>query len=297
MKTGSIIVLYEPALELTQPLIDTVRRQSDVVCIIDNSRDSQKSHLNLDEGLEGTVLYHHFDANVGIAAAQNTGLKMLQEQHCELAVLFDQDSEIDEQFIAQMKRALKDASSIDPNVVAIGPQIVCSYSDKTLKPLFSKQNAKSDGLVEVEQIIASGMMIQLSSLSQIGLKDETLFIDGVDHEWCWRARQKSFSVCVAENIQMTHRIGESHHRFLWFSYRVGAPIRLYYQFRNFLILVRRDYVPTYWKFRNLALLLPKFLVHGLFENSKTNRVGFMLRGLLDGLRNRVGSYQSNWRSD
>ncbi|WP_416305697.1 glycosyltransferase family 2 protein [Neptunicella sp. SCSIO 80796] len=292
MKVGAVVVLYNPEVYLAQVLIDSVARQVDVLCVIDNSQ--QPSILNLEKS---NLNYHHFSLNIGIAAAQNVGLRDLKLADCDQALLLDQDSDITDNFVHSLSTQLIATQRKANTLVAIGPRIVCSFSDKVVKPRVQKEIAVFDDIVCVSQIISSGMMIDLHRLEEIGLKDESLFIDGVDHEWCWRARQKDMSVAIAHNVQMVHKLGDSRSKFAGITYKVGSPIRLYYQFRNILILTRRAYVPRYWKTRNLLVLPIRFLANSILQNSKRERLNYMLKGLWDGLLNKDGSYQSNWYSD
>jgi rhamnosyltransferase len=179
-------------------------------------------------------------------------------------------------------------------LVAIGPRIICSFSEESVKPRVQREISVYDNLVCVTQIISSGMMIDLSKIDLIGFKDETLFIDGVDHEWCWRAKTQDYMVAIAENVEMIHKLGDARSKFVGITYKVGAPIRLYYQFRNILLLSRRDYVPSYWKTRNILVLPIRFLANSLLQTQKRKRIKFMLCGLCDGLLKRDGAFHEHW---
>lgn len=93
---------------------------------------------------------------------------------------------------------------------------------------------------------------------------------------------------------MVHRLGDSRAKFAGITYKVGSPIRLYYQFRNILLLSRRSYVPFYWKLRCTCLLPVRFFLNGLMQSNRRHRVKYMLKGLADGVLGRSGSYDSNW---
>lgn len=65
-----------------------------------------------------------------------------------------------------------------------------------------------------------------------------------------------------------------------------TTFRFYYQVRNYLWLVRRNYVPIYWKISNFVKLFLKAISLSLFSD---RRLGYMrsgLRGVLDGLSKR-----------
>jgi rhamnosyltransferase len=241
--------------------------------------------------------YHHFPNNIGIAAAHNIGLRDLSSSGCEYALLLDQDSQINNDFVFRMSSLLV-ASTVEKRpLVAIGPRIICSFSEKTVKPRVQREIAVYDDLVCVTQIISSGMMIDLSKIDLVGFKDETLFIDGVDHEWCWRAKTHDYMVAIADKIEMVHRLGDARSKFAGVTYKVGSPIRLYYQFRNILLLSRRGYVPNYWKARNLLVLPIRFFANSFLQTQRRKRLIYMLCGMWDGLTNKNGSYSENWKSE
>lgn len=288
MKIGAVVILYKPDLKEAQALIDSVSKQTDVLCVVDNSFQPSDLELKKDN-----LNYHHFPHNIGIAAAQNVGLRDIKLSGCDFALLLDQDSNIAKNFVFTLSNLLVASKIENQSVVAIGPKIICSFSDKVVKPRVQREIANYEDMVSVSQIISSGMMIDLARLNEIGWKEEGLFIDGVDHEWCWRARHKNFQIAIAKNIEMVHRLGDSRSEFAGITYKVGAPIRLYYQFRNILLLSRRGYVPGYWKTRNLLVLPIRFLANALLQENRRQRMSYMFYGLWDGLRGKKGAYHEN----
>ncbi|GAC13349.1 glycosyltransferase family 2 protein [Aliiglaciecola lipolytica] len=286
---GATVILYKPDMGTTQNLLEAVFQQVDVLSIVDNS--PSPTELSLDKA---NLHYHHFPNNIGIAAAHNIGLQDLRSSGCDYGMLLDQDSTIDDDFAFRLSSLLV-ASKVEKRpLVAIGPRIICSFSEKTVKPRVQREVLVYDDIVCVTQIISSGMMIDLSKLDVIGYKDETLFIDGVDHEWCWRAKKQHLMVAIADKVEMIHRLGDSRSKFAGITYKVGSPVRLYYQFRNVLLLSRRGYVPWYWKTRNLCVLPIRFFANGLLQDRKLERIKFMLCGLWDGLCKRNGAFSDNW---
>jgi rhamnosyltransferase len=289
---GAAVILFKPDSDVTYKLIESVLKQVDVLCIIDNSPAPTVLNIAKDK-----LHYHHFPDNIGVAAAHNISLRDLRNLGCEYGLLLDQDSQIDDDFVFRMSSLLVASKIKNQPLIAIGPRIICSFSDKSVKPRVQRQILVYDDLVCVTQIISSGMMIDLPKLELIGFKDETLFIDGVDHEWCWRARTRDYMVAIADKVEMVHRLGDARSKFAGVTYKVGSPIRLYYQFRNILLLSRRSYVPNYWKIRNLLVLPIRFLANSLLQTQKRKRLNYMMCGLWDGLTNKKGSFSENWKSD
>jgi len=64
-------------------------------------------------------------------------------------------------------------------------------------------------MIETDYVVSSGALIPLAVLDQVGMMDESLFIDYVDSEWGLRAKSRghlSFGICAA---QMVHCLGMS----------------------------------------------------------------------------------------
>lgn len=287
---GAVIVVYNPDLSLTERLITRVYSQAEVVVIVDNSPVKNDFSKVIDH-----YDYLHFPENVGIAAAHNHGLKHLLSAGCEYGLLLDQDSQISTDIAFRLSSLLIASKSLQHNIIAIGPRIHCCFTDKKVRSLIQREVFEYDELVGVTQIIASGMMMDLGALDAIGFKDESLFIDGVDHEWCWRARKLNYAIARAKKVEMVHRLGDSRAKFVGVTYKVGSPIRLYYQFRNILLLSRRNYVPLYWKIKCTALLPVRFFLNGVLQQQRATRIKYMLKGIIDGLLYRSGSHDSNWK--
>lgn len=252
------------------------------VVLVDNSPQQ------LDETLPDACHYCHFPSNVGIARAQNEGLKYLIEKHFTHAILLDQDSRLNVAMLQRMAAHFAELESSQDKIAALGPTIYCEFTDTAVMPRIQRPKRVSDGLVEMRQIIASGMMVSLSALRQIGFKEEGLFIDGVDHEWCWRAQASGYRIYQAQDVQMPHRQGDARKNVLGVSFKVGAPIRLYYQARNICLLVRRGYVPLYWKIRNTLALPVRYGVNRWLLPEGRLRGRLFLSGVKDGLSGKSG---------
>ncbi|GLR70854.1 glycosyltransferase family 2 protein [Agaribacter marinus] len=277
---GAIIVLYYPDCEHVARMLIALRDSVDYMILVDNSETA--SQLNLCPN----AYYMHMGSNVGIAAAQNRGLKRLLELSCDYAFLFDQDSTISVNFIRDMLNAF--FSSTDETLAAIGPQVVCNYIGKNEQPKLQKPYRHVGNFQYVRQIISSGMLIDLDKLKKVGMKEEDLFIDGVDHEWCWRAATLDYSVAITSKVEMNHQMGIERKNFLGISYKVGQAIRHYYQVRNILLLMRRPYVPMYWKLRNSAMIVLRLILVILQGENKAARLKYMFLGFMDGLKGKKG---------
>lgn len=82
---------------------------------------------------------------------------------------------------------------------------------------------------------------------------------------------------------MHHQLGDARGKFLGVTYKIGAPIRLYYRFRNILLLSRKSYVPVYWKIRNLVSITICLVIFTIKGPERHKRIGYMLKGIYAGI--------------
>jgi rhamnosyltransferase len=121
--------------------------------------------------------------------------------------------------------------------------------------------------------------------------DATLFIDQIDTEWGLRAQRLGYRLYGVRSAVLTHGIGESFVR-PWFApartVPVHAPIRDYFLVRNTIAVFFRRAAP--WRWRLLQLLrLPALIVVLVTQMPpRRARLRYIVRGLVDGLRGRLG---------
>jgi len=106
-----------------------------------------------------------------------------------------------------------------------------------------KSNTTSCSTKEIDELITSGSLLNLSLFKKLGGFDEELFIDLVDNEYCLRARLQDFSIIQFSNIYLAHRLGtevvNSSIKSLFLIRKkkeVHSPLRCYYMYRNMLYI-------------------------------------------------------------
>ena len=281
MSVGVVVILFNPDVEHVRGLINAFRAPEWKVVLVDNSPNPHQALTSSD------ISYLHFPSNVGIAHAQNAGLNAVFSEGIEYSFLLDQDSLFTSDIALELMEQFQELEQ-HTSIAAIGPSIYCQFSKCVDQGVLQKGKPVSEKLKAVKQIIASGMLLSRRAFELVGEKESELFIDGVDHEWCWRARAKGMVIYQSLSACMPHRQGDDRVKVCGVTFKQGAPIRLYYQFRNVLILVRRRYVPLYWKLRHVCAIPLRYLVNRYcFEHGKT-RGAFMWAGLKDGLKRKTG---------
>ena len=152
-------------------------------------------------------------------------------------VLSDQDTVYPPNAISDLPRysedGLKQPSAIcDLNKAG---RMVHSFDSIFFTPSQVKQ-----GDYELLQAIASGKVIRLSALEQVGLMMEELFIDWVDIEWCWRARSSGYQIIGSANVVIDHTLGDESRNLGYREVNLRSPTRHYYITRNAFALAFRS---------------------------------------------------------
>lgn len=278
MKIFAVIVVFNPNEVVLRKLVGILSDQVDTLVIVDNSVDSQPMNYLSDD-----LIYLLNHNKSGIAGAHNLGLSTAFESGATHVVLFDQDSLPSNSFISRLLETLVRAESGLSASIVIGPSIFCTYEDRLVIPRLSKSGSDDQGYRVVNQLIASGMVISHDVYQSVGGMQEALFIDAVDHEWCWRAISRGVVVCQATEVVLEHKLGDGRYKVFGVWTKLTAPRRLYYQFRNTIWLLPISYVPLYWKIRNIAAIPIKLLLCLFLHPEKRGRFQFAFKGLKDGI--------------
>ncbi len=284
--TSAIIIAYNPNITVLKNNIYNIIQSPYVkdVIIVDNSSTNNLTDL---EEISNVKLIH-LGVNKGIATAQNIGLDYIKKTKVSFAILFDQDSEIDTSLIGYLIEGFYELKILGYKIAAVGPRPFDLFEDKDMRPLVQREKKIAGKWSLTKQIIASGKLIDVNVLEIVGMMEDDLFIDGVDHEWCWRARKYGYQIAIIDKAVMRHRLGDARGKFMGLTYKIGSPIRLYYQFRNILVLCRRSYVPIYWKIRCLLSIIFRVCIFSITGNDTKQRQKYMLKGIIDGIKNKKG---------
>lgn len=283
-KTAAIVVIYnnEPAAVVEQ--VDGLLEQFSLVFVVDNTEDASW-RAAVEAALDARSVYISMGGNTGLGAAQNRGIAEATRSGAAYFVTFDQDSRPGANFLSGLIDGFLSASE-RASVAAIGPRAVDMETGDDYDAI------RSNEPFAVATTLSSGLFLTREALNTVGPMDESLFIDLVDWEWCFRARAKGLEVMIEPRVTLGHKLGERHTRIPLLG-RVGTPQpwRHYYAFRNYLLLCGRGYVPFSWKLKYLVINKFKLLTYPLFMERGGERLRHMLAGLADGLRGRSGKRQ------
>lgn len=296
----AIVVTYQPDILLLRETLSACRPQVAHLLVVDNG--SQQSLLvQLREYCReyGCEILELGD-NLGVAAAQNRGIKRAKQKRGTHVLLFDQDSAPFPDMVSQLMAALFTLRRDGVRVAAVGPRQVDRRTGRNtpfvnfrmwgIKRTVCGEH-RSMRYVSTDFLISSGSLIPLEVLDAMGLPEEGLFIDNVDMEWCFRVRARGMMLYGVCNAAMWHSVGD---QVVGLAGRVihrHGPLRQYYIMRNRIALYRRSYSPKAWVFQDFFRMLFKLLVFSLFFSPRRQNIRMMFKGMTDGLRGKMGVYR------
>jgi len=264
--------------------IKSYLHQAKYIIIVDNSDCIARQHeVGTLAASYPSIIIKQLSQNLGIAAAQNIGMQAAKAMGSEFVIEMDQDSKLPVDYVNNLMHRHAELTEKGIKVGGIGPLAVRKDSDEVYDGL-----TRSGDVIEVEYTLSSGFLMRFDAIDAVGLKNEDLFIDFVDWEWCWRSRERGYRIFIDTTLEISHMLGDGHKRILGQSIGMPSPIRHYYQFRNFIYLLGKPFVPGRWKFKYSVIMLAKLCLIPLCFDRKMKRLSFAVTGIKDAIRGAWG---------
>jgi len=303
VKTTAVVVSFNPDPEIVEQMLIALQAQCHTV-IIDNG-SSQSSLFALQELAAGfrDVDVLCLEENSGIAHAQNVAINHIIDtrSNSRYILLLDHDSIPDSGMVSTLEETFEALVAQGKSVAAVGPVLYDPRDDKHLD--FHKTRygiwgkirvAEVDDaspVVEVDSLNSSGTLLATGVYRETGGFDDSLFIDHVETDWCFRARHSGYRLFATTQARLTHHMGDDVCFYWLFGRRrmpYRSPFRHYYIVRNSILLQRRGYVPMSWKFSNILKLLFTTLYFGYYYQDSRKQRKQIFRGIFDGLKGITG---------
>lgn len=278
-----VLISYFPSREVLTNVAVLLEQVAHVV-IVDNTAGSDACGVlsSLEDDGRCTVIRN--GANLGIAAALNTGIRRAIALGYPWVVTFDQDSRIGEGYIAGIFSAYRKAKA-ETRVGMLFPR----YQDAECGVFLSTHRSSSG---DVFACLTSGAMIHADTFASIGPMEERFFIDYVDLEYCMRIRAAGLKIIECPDAILAHSLGKMtlHRMFARsFSTTNHSPMRRYYITRNRLTLIRQYYSKEReWAIADVQGLMKDIIKILLVEKDKLAKAKYMARGLFDAIFGRLG---------
>ncbi|MBD5290051.1 MAG: glycosyltransferase family 2 protein [Bacteroides sp.] len=244
----AIIVLYNPTKNRIIEQLRSIESQVSHIIYIDNSNESLDFVKELEQKPNISIILNN--SNKGIAKAQNQGINLSLKLKASHILLMDQDSIPDNGMVDELLNGLNvtDAGATGINPIDAYHQDRPSFGIR-LKGIGIKKIPLSERFNDVSYMIASGTLIPVDVINKVGPMREDFFIDGVDFEWCLRAKSKGYRMIQCRDAKLLHELGNgTKDRVLNHS-----PFREYYIMRNGLRLVTMKHIPFGHRIRRMGM--------------------------------------------
>jgi hypothetical protein len=214
-------------------------------------------------------------ANLGFAAGNNVGLKYAAAHDAQYMMLLNNDIKVAPDFLD----ALVAAAQSDPTIGVIGPAIYdfdgqpnnlgwrfnprWGYSVRiraASSPSVPHHLTSSPPhlLVDAHTISGCALMLTRDAYKKIGGLDESFHYLVEDVEYCLRCRKAGYRIATATRSKLWHQNCSTLAR--------RSSMRLYYEYRNTLLLMRRHARPWHW-----LTFLPHFILKYLRDRRSIKR--------------------------
>ncbi len=278
LKVASVVILYNPALEVLKNII-ACTEQTEIVFVLDNSDSYNQTLIDKINNID-KVEYHNFNSNLGVAYALNFAANLAIKNNFDFLLTMDQDSEATSNFVKKL-------IEIHRNYKSVG--IAAPYPQNRIHKILPPDNS----IHQINKVITSGALLNLRAYIEVGPFMEELFIDYVDFEYCFRLQRNNYSIYINNDAIIYHSVGNLiKWKLIGFRFYSTnhSPLRLYYRTRNRFRVksLYKKYYPSIFR-SDMINLLKELLKVILVESYKMEKLKMTGLGYLHYKQNKFGS--------
>ena len=201
----AVIPTFRPpkeSLELVQMITHTV----DHLLISDDASPCTADELLREASLiPGVDVVRHL-RNEGIARGLNDGLALAHRRNAKWLLTFDQDTMVSETYVESLVDMANKRLNAGERLGALGAEVIQDLGGPMRYP-----TRHIGGFPCTEELIQTGTLWSVAALADKGGFDESLGMDAVDAAACLALRRAGFTIGVATDLSLSHRIGTSQH--------------------------------------------------------------------------------------
>lgn len=264
-KIAGVVVLYFPT-ERVNSNIKTYINHVEKLWIIDNTPNELKFKYD-----KNKVEYIKLYKNLGIATALNLAAQKAIKEGYNWLLTMDQDSQFEKNSLGIMLETL--------NCIDIEKIGILSPFHKTK----GREHVYANELEKKEITMTSGNLLNLNIYKEIGGFLDKLFIDEVDHEYCYRLIKNNYKILQNNKSILKHELGDIK---VYKFYKIKiiitnhSKIRQYYMARNRVYIIKKY---SNKRIQYLGKVILKFIKVLLFEKDKIKKIKYNLKGLVHGV--------------
>lgn len=259
------------------------------IIVVDNHSDEDLAILRV---LHPDVILIRNQENYGFAKGNNIGINKAAELGFEYCWILNNDTTVAPDALNKLVSVLEG----DETVAAVTNQI-CYYNDPSLtwfnggifknglpasRSFFQKvteQNTSST----TEFLAGTSFLARTAVLEEVGGFDESYFCYVEDVDLSLRIRRLGYHIAYVPEVLVWHKVSR--------STGMLSPIKLYYKHRNMLYFLKKfnysRYPVVIWWVSSA-----RFVVSLLLKHREPKAAWYLVKGLLDAVRLRMGRCNS-----
>ncbi len=282
----AVVITYYPDAKVISNFLSYYDKVAKLI-VIDNTDTNNDAFLEKLKSFDKVVLIKNGENN-GIAASLNLAAFKAIDLGFHWLLTMDQDSSFTGEQLSQYLSCFEKLQKETTGMFGV------NHEGKTF-------DAQQDLCVgeKKQAIITSGSIVNLDAFKKTGIFNESLFIDGVDTEYCYRLNQHGYDVLMLSAVSMTHNLGNTITVKNWHVGKIvernlHAPVRIYYITRNYLLLIKRYKKDFPEEVAALKQQLKIKIKNGLlYDKNRWKVLKYFAKGLSDYYRGRFGKIKKS----
>lgn len=285
-KIGLVTVLFRSD-EVLPDFFKSISRQVHkdyILYLVDNS-ESAATDAIISQCLKEypVTAYRHIKtgANIGVAAGNNTGIKLSIADNCSHVLILNNDIEIEQDFMFSKLLSLADAgeSMIVPKIYYYDEKKIWmagGYMDRwRALGVHYGYNKKDEPKYNVAKHVTYSptcfMLIKREVFDTTGIMDEKYFAYYDDTDFVLRATRLGYKIWYEPSLELLHKVSS--------SVGTNSTFYVYYSNRNKIYFIRKNFKGPQRYFALLYTLISRIAFWLGFDKARKQK---LVQGLKDG---------------
>lgn len=285
---GLVTVLFRSD-EVLPDFFKSISRQTHkdyILYLVDNS-ESATTDAIISQCLKEypVTAYRHIKTggNIGVAAGNNTGIKLSLADNCSHILILNNDIEIEQDFMFSKLLSLADAgeSMIVPKIYYYDEKKIWmagGYMDKwRALGVHYGYNQKDKPKYNIARHVTYSptcfMLVKKEVFDATGIMDEKYFAYYDDTDFVLRATKLGYKIWYEPSLELMHKVSS--------SVGTNSPFYVYYSNRNKIYFIRKNFKGLQRYFALLYTLISRIAFWVGFDKARKQK---LVQGLKDGFK-------------
>lgn len=291
---AAVIITYNVENDF-EKRVNKLKGKVNEIIVVDNGSNPETISMLKELEKEVTIIY--LEENKGIAYALNRGIKYSIEKGYDWVLTLDHDSIVTDDMIRNMLKCYESFDKELKEKVAMLVPVHVEEKEHQNSNFIISEEKFSKSYIEVLTEITSGALTKADIYKNVGLYDEKLFIDLVDHDYCLSLNKKGYKIIQVNSAVLIHNLGESIKKNVLGLKMIPtnhSPLRRYYMSRNRYYIwdkYKKDFPD--WVLTDKRRFITENLKIILFEDRKIEKFKYIKKGIKDYKNDIFGKFKNN----